>query len=504
MASGDSLKKLCEELACPICLEYFKEPVILSCGHNFCQSCLDQCWEGKEASCPQCREKVQEGGIMPNRQLANLVQIAKELGSQKAEEKGRVCQRHQEPLKLFCKDHKAPICLVCDRSKEHENHKVIPLDEALKEYKDQIWNFLETLKKEREKILAYKTDTARESQDLLEKTQKEKEKTVAAFTLMHLFLEEQEKNLLAKMEEVEKEISAKGEKHLARLSKELSSLSKLIQEMEEKHQQPASEFLQDTRSALQGYKNKEKFETSAAFPPALKWKIWDFCDINPFLEGVMKQFRASLEYGIQQRKAHVTLEPDTAHPWEDRRHLKFPDEWKSLPDNPERFNLRDYVFGREGFTGGRHFWEVVLRSPEEWSVGIARKSVQRKDLILSGPKVGKLNLEWLMRGYLVSDTNTSVRRKNSGGFGPRAGVWQVGKWESAYRFSSDNDASPSLTLSKEPKRFRVSLNYEGGRVAFYDANSAALIFEYPPASFSGETLLPLFYMTKKGQLELSP
>nr|XP_060616189.1 zinc finger protein RFP-like isoform X2 [Anolis sagrei ordinatus] len=472
MASGDSLKKLCEELACPICLEYFKEPVILSCGHNFCQSCLDQCWEGKEASCPQCREKVQEGGIMPNRQLANLVQIAKELGSQKAEEKGRVCQRHQEPLKLFCKDHKAPICLVCDRSKEHENHKVIPLDEALKEYK--------------------------------EKTQKEKEKTVAAFTLMHLFLEEQEKNLLAKMEEVEKEISAKGEKHLARLSKELSSLSKLIQEMEEKHQQPASEFLQDTRSALQGYKNKEKFETSAAFPPALKWKIWDFCDINPFLEGVMKQFRASLEYGIQQRKAHVTLEPDTAHPWEDRRHLKFPDEWKSLPDNPERFNLRDYVFGREGFTGGRHFWEVVLRSPEEWSVGIARKSVQRKDLILSGPKVGKLNLEWLMRGYLVSDTNTSVRRKNSGGFGPRAGVWQVGKWESAYRFSSDNDASPSLTLSKEPKRFRVSLNYEGGRVAFYDANSAALIFEYPPASFSGETLLPLFYMTKKGQLELSP
>uniref|UniRef100_A0A803SYU0 RING-type domain-containing protein n=1 Tax=Anolis carolinensis TaxID=28377 RepID=A0A803SYU0_ANOCA len=108
MASGDSVKKLCEELACPICLGYFKKPVmIISCGHNFCQSCLDQCWEGKEASCPQCRKKMQEGDIRPNRQLANLVE-------------GSVCQRHQEPLKLFCKDHEAPICVVCDRSKEYE------------------------------------------------------------------------------------------------------------------------------------------------------------------------------------------------------------------------------------------------------------------------------------------------------------------------------------------------------------------------------------------------
>ncbi|XP_067321611.1 zinc finger protein RFP-like [Anolis sagrei] len=475
MASGDPVKKLCEELACPICLEYFKEPVmIIACGHNFCQACLDQCWEEKGASCPQCREKVQEGDIKRNWQLANLVEIAKELGSQKVEEKGRFCQRHQEPLKLFCKDHEAPICLVCDRSKEHENHKVIPLDEASKEYKDQIWNFLETLKKEREKILAYKADTARESQDLLEKTQREKEKTVAAFKHMHQFLEEQERNLLAKMEEIEKEISAKGEEQLARLSEELSSLSKLIKEMEEKHQQPASELLQNIRSALQGYKNKEEFETSAAFPSALKWKIWDFCDINPFLKGVMKQFRASLESELQQQKAHVTLDPDTAHPQlilsEDRRRVKHGEKWQDLPDNPERFNDYALVLGQEGFTGGRHFWEVLVGSEEGWSVGIARKSVQRKD-----PH-----------------------------FGPEAGTWEVGKWGSSYRFYSDNDVTTSLTLNKEPKRVRVSLNYEGGRVAFYDADSAALIFEYPAASFSGDTLLPFFYVSNKNQLELSP
>ncbi|XP_067321619.1 zinc finger protein RFP-like [Anolis sagrei] len=476
MASVDSVKKLCEELACSICLEYFKEPVmIISCGHNFCQSCLDQCWEEKETSCPQCRGKVQEGDIKRNWQLANLVEIAKELGSQKAEEKGRVCQRHQEPLKLFCKDHEASICVVCKVLKEHENHKVISLEEASKEYKDQIWNFLETLKKEREKILAYKADTARESQDLLEKTQREKEKTVAAFRLMHRFLEEQERNLLAKMEELEKEISDKEEEHLGRLSEELSSLSKLIHEMKEKHQQPTSELLQDVRSFLQSYKEKEKIETPVAFPPALKWKIWDFCDINPFLEGVMKQFRDSLDSGLQQHKAHVTLDPKTAHPVlilsEDHRRVTCGGKRQNLPDNPERFTGYPCVLGQEGFRGGRNFWEVLVKNGQEWSVGVARKSVQRKD---------------------------------SGHFGPDAGIWSVGKLKSKYWFSSDNGAFPRLTLSEEPKRVRVTLNCEGGRVAFYNADSAALIFEYPPASFSGETLLPVFYVNEKAQLELSP
>ncbi|XP_061469448.1 E3 ubiquitin-protein ligase TRIM17-like, partial [Rhineura floridana] len=48
---------------------------------------------------------------------------------------GRVCERHQEPLKLFCEEDQAPICVVCDKSKEHRQHKVIPMEEAFEEYK---------------------------------------------------------------------------------------------------------------------------------------------------------------------------------------------------------------------------------------------------------------------------------------------------------------------------------------------------------------------------------
>ncbi|XP_015284025.1 PREDICTED: tripartite motif-containing protein 7-like, partial [Gekko japonicus] len=84
-----------------------------------------------------------------------------------AARKGRVCQKHQEPLKLFCKDDQALICVVCDRSKEHRDHETLPLEEASQEYKDQFCSRLESLKKKRERIVASREDVEKESQDLL-------------------------------------------------------------------------------------------------------------------------------------------------------------------------------------------------------------------------------------------------------------------------------------------------------------------------------------------------
>ncbi|XP_077778322.1 zinc finger protein RFP-like isoform X3 [Podarcis muralis] len=256
-AAGGHIQRLRDEATCFICLDYFKDPVIIpECGHNFCRSCLIQCWgeSEAEASCPHCRERVQRRGLIPNRQLANVAEIAQNLSLQEGKEeggKGGVCEDHQEPLKLFCKEDEAPICVVCDRSKEHKHHKVIPLKEAFQEYKEEICHRLEILRKEREEILAHQAALDKESKDLLELTETERLKTVEKFRELRQFLEEQEKHLLTHVEEVEKEIAGRRDEQLARLSRKLSSLERIIQEMEEKSQQPASELLQDVRSTLQ-------------------------------------------------------------------------------------------------------------------------------------------------------------------------------------------------------------------------------------------------------------
>ncbi|XP_077778365.1 zinc finger protein RFP-like isoform X2 [Podarcis muralis] len=448
-ASGGPVRDLSEEATCSICLDYFTDPVIIpECGHNFCRSCLTQYWgksEG-EASCPQCRKTVEQGSIRRNLQLANFVEIAKKfshLGGKEGKEgegKGRVCEKHQEPLKLFCQEDEAAICVVCDRSKEHKSHEVIPLEEAFQEYKKQ--------------------------------TGAEREKMAAEFRRLHQFLEEQEKRILAQMAEVEKEIAAKREERLARLSRELSSLDSLIREMEEKLQEPESELLQDIGSFLQRSHEKENLEDPpVAFPPALKWRIWDFGDINPFLEGVMQQFRDTVEYGLQLQKENVTLDPDTAHPLltlsEDRKSVREGGVRQALPDNPERFDTCCCVLGCEGFTSGRHFWEVIVGREETWGVGVARKSVKRKGVLY---------------------------------FNTTEGIWGLGKSDGEVKFCSPRKAPVPC---EEPERIRVTLNCEGGRVSFYDANTAALLHADTAAPFSGETLQPYFFVSKKGNLRLS-
>ncbi|XP_066473086.1 E3 ubiquitin-protein ligase TRIM39-like isoform X2 [Tiliqua scincoides] len=244
---------------------------MLKCGHNFCKSCILKCWEKpptSTVSCPQCRETVQPKSWMPNRQLANIVEIVKQLSNQVTKEAvaGGVCDNHQEPLKFFCEDDEALICVVCERSKRHREHRVVPADEAVEEYKDQICNCLENLRKKKEELLACKENTEKQSQDLLDMIERERQKTVDAFRLLREFLEEEEKLLLAQMEE-------------------------------------------DITSVLQRCEQKEKFEILMDFPSELKWRCWNFWEISLVLENIRKEFKGTLKSQSRLRKGKDSCLP---------------------------------------------------------------------------------------------------------------------------------------------------------------------------------------------------
>ena len=62
--SSDALRKLEEQLTCPICLDHFISPKILPCLHPFCHQCLEglplDLQEKKLfLSCPTCRTPVE-------------------------------------------------------------------------------------------------------------------------------------------------------------------------------------------------------------------------------------------------------------------------------------------------------------------------------------------------------------------------------------------------------------------------------------------------------------
>ncbi|NXV67758.1 TRI27 protein, partial [Molothrus ater] len=88
-------------------------------------------------------------------ELARRLSRGEALGTQEdeEEEEGEMCQRHREPLELFCKEDGALLCAICRESRAHRAHAVLPLPEAARDFEEQIQAGLQTLKDERDKLL---------------------------------------------------------------------------------------------------------------------------------------------------------------------------------------------------------------------------------------------------------------------------------------------------------------------------------------------------------------
>uniref|UniRef100_A0A663F6D0 TRI27 protein n=4 Tax=Neoaves TaxID=3078114 RepID=A0A663F6D0_AQUCH len=467
MATQSPVESLHSEATCSICLGYFQDPVSIHCGHNFCRACITRCWEGLEShfSCPQCRQTALQKSFRPSRELANIAEIARQLSLRAGGAAGgeNLCRQHQEALKLFCKEDQQPICMVCDRSQAHRFHTVVPVEEAAQEYKEEIQARLQALKEEREKYLESRKTGVRKS-SYLEKTKTEGKKIVCEFEQLNQFLKEQERLLLTQLVDLDRAITRIQDEAVAKVSEEMSHLDTLIWEMEGKFQQPASQFLQDIRRLLNSCEMMQ-FNPPVEISSDLERRLEDFVQRNILVRGTLRKCQDSLMFKLQEPTS-VTLDPATAHPnlhlSEDRKQARGQLTQQDLPDNPERFDFEPCVLGCEGFTSGRHFWEVEVGQGGVWALGVARASVKRK---------GPMSLT------------------------PKEGVWAL---EAYYSLASPR---ANLHLNPLPRRIRVSLDYEGGRVAFFSADDDAPILVYTRALFNGERVFPWFKMGMGARLQ---
>ncbi|KAH1182669.1 hypothetical protein KIL84_004161, partial [Mauremys mutica] len=161
MSATYPVNELRDELVCAICLEPFKDPVILDCGHNYCQACITGSWGASGTGlCPQCRKPLPEAALRPNKQLEAVVGIARDLEGE--------CKKHQEVLKLFCKKDRTLICRVCRESREHRAHTVIPIEAAAEELKVQLLSHRARVQRVRDERGGRAAAEERECQTLLD------------------------------------------------------------------------------------------------------------------------------------------------------------------------------------------------------------------------------------------------------------------------------------------------------------------------------------------------
>ncbi|XP_007952477.1 butyrophilin-like protein 8 [Orycteropus afer afer] len=147
----------------------------------------------------------------------------------------------------------------------------------------------------------------------------------------------------------------------------------------------------------------------------------------------------------RKHTVEVTLDPDTAHPQlhiSDLKAVNHMDVPQEVPNSEKRFKKRECVVASQGFSSGKHYWEVDVGLKKRWQLGVCWDDVDRKgkDVILS----------------------------------PQNGYWILGlsKGDGYFTFNPRRICFPLKTC---PTRVGIFLDYEGGKISFFHINEQSLI-----------------------------
>ncbi|XP_045072208.1 tripartite motif-containing protein 16-like [Coregonus clupeaformis] len=111
-----------DQFCCSVCLDLLKEPVVIPCGHTYCRSCIEGCWDQDVLkgvySCPQCRETfTPRPNLRKNNMLAEVVEKLKKTGLQAAPPPALCYAGPGDVVCDFCtgtrKQKALMSCLVC-------------------------------------------------------------------------------------------------------------------------------------------------------------------------------------------------------------------------------------------------------------------------------------------------------------------------------------------------------------------------------------------------------
>ena len=156
---------------------------------------------------------------------------------------------------------------------------------------------------------------------------------------------------------------------------------------------------------------------------------------------------------------NITLDSASANPdlliSGDEKRMRCGLERKDVPQSGRRFDGWWCATGREGFTCGRHYWEVEV-GERDWRLGVAKASATRRGFRSLNTDTGYLTLR-LERGIYLKALTVP--------------------------------ATP-LCYIAAPRKVGVYLDYEQGQLSFYDVDKRSHLYTYNE-KFT-EELLPIF------------
>ncbi|KAL3975380.1 WD repeat-containing protein 26 [Sarotherodon galilaeus] len=369
-----------------------------------------------------------------------------------------VCNKHQKEPQLFCVDEDKPLCPVCDFPHQ-QSHNMIPVHAAVDVLKEELKSDLKSLQDKRNKYKQVE-ETYNEMREHMKKQLLSTERQIRAeFNKLHQFLKEEEKSRLAALREEEEQKGRTISREMKMIEEQISSLSDSISAVEEELQKHSVPFL----SSYKDTQSRARAQSSVSDPQLVSGAL---IDVAKHLGNL--SFRVWEKMKEKVHFSPVILDPNTANPRlclsDDLTSVRRGDTRQQFPDNPERNIKYPTVFGSEGFSSGKHSWEVEVGDHPDWIVGLVKESVDRKG----------------ERSAL-----------------PKYDIWCL--WYGSGKYN--NGAGRTVTVKKSLQRIRVQLDYDRGEVSFYDPEDMTHIYTHRD-TFT-EKLFPFFSIGKAGDAKTS-
>uniref|UniRef100_A0A672K2T7 Bloodthirsty-related gene family, member 1 n=1 Tax=Sinocyclocheilus grahami TaxID=75366 RepID=A0A672K2T7_SINGR len=464
-----------EQLLCSICLDVFDNPVSTPCGHSFCMTCIGHYWDSvKHCQCPLCKQTFKrKPDLHINRTLREIIEQFKRMkenpGASGGDRAGReaeegvrkqdsvdgtvrpvpLCPKHHRNLELFCRSDLECVCVECGQT-EHQSHDITCAEKEWQSHKTEI----QEMTKER----MQKVDEIKQSLvDMKMLSEHEVQRSMQLFGALISSLERSQAGLLEVTEINRRSAEHQAELMIRELEQEITELRK---------RGTALAKLAQTENYITGLKGY----SDVSAPMSMKdWTgVSLTCDLGTkavysSVCQLVEQFKEELQKvpaRIQEYAVDVTLDTNTAHPRlilsEDKKKVWCGERHQQVPINHERFDRVVCVLGCEGFTSGRHYWEVEVDGKTDWDLGVASHSCNRKGKITVSPSNGY----WFL----------SLRDKSN------------------YAFRTE--PSTALPLSLRPQKIGLFVDYEKGQLSFYNVDAKMHIYTFMD-NFS-ETIYPFF------------
>ncbi|XP_073468128.1 E3 ubiquitin-protein ligase TRIM39-like [Aquarana catesbeiana] len=406
----------------------------------------------------------------------------------------RKCSVHKKILEYYCTEDSTCICVSCRLDGEHRGHQVETLDEAVEVKKKKLRNVLQKLMTEKEEMEKRVQNLQEHRRKVQGKADVETERVTVLFRDLRRRLEDLEKRVLS-------DISGQAE----RIS---LSLSDIIQQLEIKKEELSRKMgdieelcnMTDPLTVLQESDTGDLCDTEDGDDEDRERHdklLHDGEDLDvagishtlhiglsDIMSGVNVQICTNTHvypHSTTKDKGHINAEPSRRPPQpsptiqhshhqaggpnigavqptlevsgvtdilldvstagnylhisDDRKTVSFSSSHQNRPETPERFQ-GPQVMSSQSFSSGRHYWEVDFGGAVFWIVGMCHPSIDRKG-------------EQSVIGY----------NKKS---------WSLERWgDDQYSVRHDRKEI-RLPSGISRKRVGIDLDYEAGRISFYD------------------------------------